>query len=155
MAGFGKGIMGIITKPIGGAAELVSVTGNAILQETGWKALPNPRCTPVFHHIFNTDNASVKYCWKLLPDLLDSDKIILCDTEATMIGTKGEYHAVALILTVNELILVNTDEDTTQQIILLKDLEPLTNTSDPTLLSFNFIENLPNENILEVTIIFL
>lgn len=149
-AGFGKGLMGIITKPIGGAAELVSVTGNAILQETGWKALPNPRCTPVFHHIFNTDNASLKYSWKFIPELVHLNTNVLCDTEATMISVNGEYLAVALILTLNELILVNTDEDITQRVISLKDLEPVANSSDPTLLSFDFVKTTVNDNVLEV-----
>ena len=43
VSGVGKGLMGVVTKPIGGAAELVSQTGMGLLQGAGLAKYPSPR----------------------------------------------------------------------------------------------------------------
>lgn len=40
ITGVGKGLIGVITKPLGGAMELVSQTGQGILQGTGLGEMP-------------------------------------------------------------------------------------------------------------------
>ena len=47
VSGVGKGLVGAITKPIGGAAELVSQTGLGLLQGTGLTSFPTPRHHPI------------------------------------------------------------------------------------------------------------
>lgn len=36
LAGFSRGVLGVFTKPIGGAVELVAMTGQGILTGAGW-----------------------------------------------------------------------------------------------------------------------
>ena len=43
VVGVGRGLVGVITKPVGGAAELVSQTGIGLLQGTGLVRYPIPR----------------------------------------------------------------------------------------------------------------
>ena len=36
VAGLGKGLVGMVTKPLGGAAHLLASTGQGLLQAAGW-----------------------------------------------------------------------------------------------------------------------
>ena len=40
VTGVGLGIVGAVTKPLSGAAELVALTGQGLLEGTGWNPLP-------------------------------------------------------------------------------------------------------------------
>lgn len=41
MTGVGLGLVGVVTKPLSGAAELVALTGQGLLQGAGWNSLPS------------------------------------------------------------------------------------------------------------------
>ncbi|XP_053671577.1 intermembrane lipid transfer protein VPS13B [Anopheles nili] len=43
VTGMGKGIVGALAKPISGAAELVALTGQGMLQSVGYNTLPKPK----------------------------------------------------------------------------------------------------------------
>lgn len=51
VTGVGLGLVGVVTKPLSGAAELVALTGQGLLQGAGWNSLPtvssSNRCLPV------------------------------------------------------------------------------------------------------------
>lgn len=40
VTGVGLGLVGVVTKPLSGAAELVALTGQGLLQGAGWNPLP-------------------------------------------------------------------------------------------------------------------
>lgn len=61
--------------------------------------------------------------------------VILFATEATSITNLGNYEAVTLILTTEALLIVNADEDVTQKILKLNELNGIDSASDPTLLT--------------------
>lgn len=44
ITGVGKGLLGVVTKPLGGAMEMVSQTGQGILQGTGLGEMPSRLC---------------------------------------------------------------------------------------------------------------
>lgn len=48
VAGVGLGLVGVVTKPLSGAAELVALTGQGLLQGTGWNSLPNVKTQTIF-----------------------------------------------------------------------------------------------------------
>lgn len=56
-------------------------------------------------------------------------------TDAIWLSNDGQYERVALLLTTEALIIINTDEDTSQRIITLPELSGVDNTLDPTLLN--------------------
>lgn len=101
-----------------------------LLQGAGWNPLPEPRIKPTLHHVYSANNSVLKYSWKLTPALSN----ILFVTDATVISNACQYEAVALILTADALIIVNTDEDIISRVITLSELNTLNNSSDPTLL---------------------
>lgn len=50
VTGVGLGLVGVVTKPLSGAAELVARTGQGLLQGAGWNSLPSVKNI----HIFQT-----------------------------------------------------------------------------------------------------
>ncbi|XP_017781523.1 PREDICTED: vacuolar protein sorting-associated protein 13B [Nicrophorus vespilloides] len=128
VAGVGKGIVGVFTKPLSGAAELIALTGQGLLQGAGWNKMPEPRMNPVLNHVYSSPNSLLKYKYKFL-----SDGHILFVTEATAITNISQYDAVALILTTESLVIIDVDEDMTQRVLSLSELSGVNN-NDPTLL---------------------
>lgn len=63
ITGVGKGLIGVVTKPLGGAMELVSQTGQGILQGAGLTRLPNRVFAPGERLEYTTKNSHLKYFW--------------------------------------------------------------------------------------------
>ncbi len=61
VSGMGKGLVGVVTKPIGGAAELVSQAGMGLLHGTGLASFPEQRHKPMDEDIGVFPNGWVKY----------------------------------------------------------------------------------------------
>ncbi|TNN26465.1 Vacuolar protein sorting-associated protein 13B [Liparis tanakae] len=61
ISGVGKGIVGVFTKPIGGAAELVSQTGYGILHGAGLWHLPKQLYLPTEEKSSEAPNSHLKY----------------------------------------------------------------------------------------------
>lgn len=53
----------MVTKPLGGAMELVSQTGQGILQGAGLTELPNRLFDPGERLAFSAKNSHLKYFW--------------------------------------------------------------------------------------------
>ncbi|PSN31470.1 hypothetical protein C0J52_23169 [Blattella germanica] len=136
VAGVGLGLVGAITKPLSGAAELVALTGQGLLHGTGWTTMPEVRQHPHIEHAFSDTNSRLKYGWKLITGLGAGRNTLLHVTEATCITTAGTYKAVALVLTTQALFLIDTEEDVTRRVLALSELSGMDHPSDPTLLSF-------------------
>ncbi|XP_072392830.1 intermembrane lipid transfer protein VPS13B [Diabrotica undecimpunctata] len=132
VTGVGLGLVGMVTKPLSGAAELVALTGQGLLQGAGWTSLPEPRNSPSIDKINQNANSLLKYSWKNIQALTPSH--LLYVTEATSISN-AQYEAIALILTLESLIVVNLETDSTQRVINLSDLT-VCPSNDPTLLIF-------------------
>lgn len=63
ISGVGKGLLGVVTKPLGGAMDLVSQTGQGILQGVGLTHPPN-RLYPVGDTVVHDNkNSHLKYFW--------------------------------------------------------------------------------------------
>ncbi|KZC08609.1 Vacuolar protein sorting-associated protein 13B [Dufourea novaeangliae] len=122
VTGVGLGLVGVVTKPLSGAAELVALTGQGLLQGAGWNSLPSPRQRPVVQYTTGNNNASIRYAWWLLPLLEKNHGNILHVTSADYVIQQGSNRAVTLILTRHALLLVNAAEDNVERLFLLKDL---------------------------------
>ncbi|XP_076678481.1 vacuolar protein sorting 13B isoform X2 [Andrena cerasifolii] len=122
VTGVGLGLVGVVTKPLSGAAELVALTGQGLLQGAGWNSLPSPRQRPVVQYTTGSNNASIRYAWWLLPLLENNHGNILHVTNADYVIQQGSNRAVTLVLTRHALLLVNAAEDNVERIFLLKDL---------------------------------
>nr|XP_027802688.1 vacuolar protein sorting-associated protein 13B [Marmota flaviventris] len=113
ISGVGKGIMGVFTKPIGGAAELVSQTGYGILHGAGLSQLPKQRYQPSDLHADQAPNSHVKYVWKMLQSLGRPEVHMALDV--VLVRGSGQEHEGCLLLTSEVLFVVSVSEDTQQQ----------------------------------------
>ncbi|KAM9436061.1 intermembrane lipid transfer protein VPS13B [Clarias gariepinus] len=113
ISGVGKGIVGIFTKPIGGAAELVSQTGYGILHGAGLWQLPKQLYSPTELKSADATNSHLKYVWKMMQSVGNPEvHMALC---VCMMSSSGQEHAGCLLLSGEVLFIVSVCEDTQQQ----------------------------------------
>ncbi|XP_004697754.1 vacuolar protein sorting-associated protein 13B [Echinops telfairi] len=113
ISGVGKGLMGVFTKPIGGAAELVSQTGYGILHGAGLSQLPKQRYQPRDLYADQAPNSHVKYVWRMLQSLGRPEVHMALDV--VLVRGSGQEHEGCLLLTSEVLFVVSISEDTQQQ----------------------------------------
>ncbi|XP_041269031.1 vacuolar protein sorting-associated protein 13B isoform X1 [Onychostruthus taczanowskii] len=123
ISGVGKGIMGVFTKPIGGAAELVSQTGYGILHGAGLSQLPKQRSRPDDQHVEQAPNSHVKYVWKMLQSLGRPEVHMALDV--MIVSGSGQQHEGCLLLTSEVLFVVSISEDTQQQAFPVTEIDCL------------------------------
>ncbi|XP_061851653.1 intermembrane lipid transfer protein VPS13B isoform X1 [Colius striatus] len=123
ISGVGKGIMGVFTKPIGGAAELVSQTGYGILHGAGLSQLPKQRSHPNDQHVEQAPNSHVKYVWKMLQSLGRPEVHMALDI--MIVSGSGQQHEGCLLLTSEVLFVVSISEDTQQQAFPVTEIDCL------------------------------
>ncbi|KAG5856961.1 hypothetical protein ANANG_G00013470 [Anguilla anguilla] len=121
ISGVGKGIVGVFTKPIGGAAELVSQTGYGILHGAGLWQLPKQLYLPAEEKSAQAPNSHVKYVWKMLQSLGRPE--VHMALEVTIVSGSGQEHAGCLLLTGEVLFVVSLSEDTQQQAFPITEVE--------------------------------
>jgi len=124
----GLGLVGVITRPLSGVAELVALTGEGLLSGVGWTNIPRVRHSPVTDHAQCGRDSWLKYRWKLL---LTSEQLLLV-TEATT----DCYQAVTLLITAGSLYVVNLELDIVVRAVKLSELYPVNNLDDPTVVAF-------------------
>ncbi|XP_067209482.1 intermembrane lipid transfer protein VPS13B isoform X1 [Linepithema humile] len=134
VTGVGLGLVGVVTKPLSGAAELVALTGQGLLQGAGWNSLPAPRQRPIVQYTSGNNSTSVRYTWRLLPLLDHSHDSILHVTSADYVIHQGSNRAVTLVLTRQALLLVNMAEDSVERIFSLKELTSVDHITESTML---------------------
>lgn len=76
VTGIGKGIVGAVTKPISGAAELVAMTGQGVLQTVGFNSLPSPKTVQYSSQM----SVPCRFIWPLLPSQFSSNQILFSST---------------------------------------------------------------------------
>ncbi|KAG8570401.1 hypothetical protein GDO81_011258 [Engystomops pustulosus] len=121
ISGVGKGIVGVFTKPIGGAAELVSQTGYGILHGAGLSQLPKQRYLPSDLQTKNAPNSHVKYVWKMLQSLGRPE--LHMSLEVVIVSGSGQEYAGCLLLTSEVLFVVSISEDTQQQAFPITEID--------------------------------
>ncbi|XP_072317743.1 intermembrane lipid transfer protein VPS13B-like isoform X2 [Eucyclogobius newberryi] len=121
ISGVGKGIVGVLTKPIGGAAELVSQTGYGILHGAGLWLLPKQLYLPLEEKSAQAPNSHLKYVWKMLQSLGRPE--VHMALEVTIVSGSGQEHTGCLLLTSDVLFVVSLSEDTQQQAFPITEVE--------------------------------
>ncbi|XP_052096921.1 intermembrane lipid transfer protein VPS13B-like isoform X1 [Mytilus californianus] len=155
VSGVGKGLVGVFTKPIGGAAEFFSQTGQGLLYGTGLSGNIIKPCYPsddmVVSDMFNS---RLKYVRKLLQCLpkcqlqssLLANYLDVMDTEVK----------VELLLTNELMIMISIDDDSQQQAFSLVELEVKVEPDNPQLITFvwrdSFHQDVPQVSVGKVKV---
>ncbi|XP_026271600.1 uncharacterized protein LOC113201858 [Frankliniella occidentalis] len=106
----------MFTKPLSGAADLVAMTGQGLLQGAGWSNLPQQRDQAKAERGNPQRSALVKFS-KIQHPIVSQCLLVL---EATLESSSSRFKAVTLLLTTQNLIVLSADE------------------TDPTILTISF-----------------
>ncbi|XP_014673464.1 PREDICTED: vacuolar protein sorting-associated protein 13B-like [Priapulus caudatus] len=138
VTGVGKGLVGVVTKPLGGAAELVSQAGLGLLHGAGWSRLPSLRYSSAIYPVSEFTNAHIKYQCKVLQssDLLIPlcRRDVICCVEASPILQSALSPSSFLVLTPEALFVISEAEDSQQQAFQISEVDCEGATSDASLL---------------------
>lgn len=114
--GLGKGIIGAVTKPISGAAELLALTGQGVLQTVGFNAMPISRDTKMLNN-FSYPMSLTKITWKISSKIDYNDSVLIVAPVTHIEKSDIQSHVTIAITT--KLILLITDSNTDLTTVLL------------------------------------
>lgn len=115
--GLGKGLIGAVTKPISGAAELLALTGQGVLHSVGFNTMPIPRTLAHFS-VTASPITSTKIIWKISTEQIrfstlatlslstdpeNARSVTIALTSKLVIIISMETHDVIEMLSVNEI----------------------------------------------------
>lgn len=141
--GVGKGIVGVFTKPISGAAEFVALTGQGMLQSVGYNLLPNQIIKSQLIELKTLQPVAEKIICQQLPQYVPTNMILFA-TKATWIQ-KNELKYSFLIVLTNFLVIVDLDINQVVELIPLERVCP-DNIIDKMFIIKIRESNLSNEN---------
>ncbi|XP_055328305.1 intermembrane lipid transfer protein VPS13B-like [Paramacrobiotus metropolitanus] len=124
MLGVTKGVVGAVSKPIAGAAGLVSKTGQGILRGQGLLNFPPRRCVAAPKYAIGFVESTLKYIWKVAP-LLPNTVHTLCVVEALPVMKTLDKEAnepMCLFLTDSALFVISSADDEFRQAYALAKL---------------------------------
>ncbi|CAM1300415.1 Uncharacterised protein g2705 [Pycnogonum litorale] len=134
VSGFSKGMIGVVTKPIGGAAEFVAQTGQGLLDGAGWSITFNRRYDPYTTSVSAiSTNSNLKYHWKMIGHLSGHD--VIHSIDATHVNQSGVYVSCTLLLTSEALFIINERDDSRHQAYALTEIVCRSSPSDPMMIS--------------------
>lgn len=145
--GLGRGLVGAVTKPISGAAELVALTGQGMLHTVGFNTLPLAR------HLTVPTNTSLgpsaaKVMSLYLPPIIFSGQII-CMALATMRMPNNSFSTVSVALSWTQIFIVSHEQDTVVEMIYVDRAYVEIDGDDATLVTVNVrqtSENVDRDN---------
>lgn len=108
--GLGKGIIGVVTKPISGAAELLALTGQGVLQTVGFNAMPLAR------EISSSTSSQkpmslTKVAWKILSIIDYNDSVLMVASASMLDNTNTDQSSEITIAITTKLILLILESD--------------------------------------------
>ena len=149
VTGVARGLVGVVTKPLGGAAELVAQTGQGLLHGTGWYTETVHRSTALPDPICSIASSELKYVWKMqTPQQTNTNALFTADVTKVMTnavdsmascavvgGNKQNVEqliAASLLLTPDMIHVISMEEDVQESAYAIEDLEIIYDDSDPT-----------------------
>lgn len=151
VTGFGRGLIGAVTKPISGAAELVARTGQGMLQTVGYNTMPLSRQP---EHVYDAEvkafePSTTKILLKYLPRLFMKDQILFVATATTTDRLKPCW----VTLTSNLVVIIDLELDKVIKMFALDRALVKVDLMDATLISVSLMPDNVNEDIQEVQMV--
>lgn len=137
VTGFGRGLVGAVTKPISGAAEFVALTGQGMLQTVGFNTMPIQRVTSNPRNC-SLEPSSTKICWKFLLSSVFASDQILFSAIATLESRRG---SIFVALTSNLILFIDQEHDQLIEIYSIDKANVKVDENDDTLICFEIISD--------------
>ncbi|ELT92184.1 hypothetical protein CAPTEDRAFT_228271 [Capitella teleta] len=132
VSGVGKGLVGVVTKPIGGAAELVSQAGMGLMQGTGLSRYPSVRHKPLNKSVSEFLPSQLKPMQKQMASC--SSRALLTLPARFCPASSHDPVTVFLLLTAEILFVLDEFADEQDQAHSLTQISCQGSAADPTLL---------------------
>ena len=137
IGGVSKGLVGMVAKPLGGAAGLVASTGQGLLVTSGWSRERKAIKMAIPSLVMDLSSSSLKLKWKLC-----LDEPLLCCVDASLFK-EDTCTSVTCVLTKDSLVIVNEDEDDIQIVYPVRDIRLKLSSEDPTLAALKILRPAP------------
>jgi vacuolar protein sorting-associated protein 13B len=109
-AGVAKGVVSVVTKPVGGALELLAMTGEGILKGTGWSNDNQTRFKPICEDIQNANSSTLKYFNRIIREEYEQRVLLVIDA-AQPEPTNTSLIPSTLVIATENLYVFNTASD--------------------------------------------
>jgi vacuolar protein sorting-associated protein 13B len=128
VGGVSKGIVGIVAKPLGGAAEFIAQTGQGLLAGSGWIRERRAKRMSLPAMVLDQPSAQLKFSWKM-PEV----GRVLLSLEAVLQEADGQLFPVTCLVTTDSLVIINDEEDAAVLMYSVRQLSAAPSAEDPTL----------------------
>ena len=128
VGGVSKGIVGIVAKPLGGAAEFIAQTGQGLLAGSGWTKERKAKRMSLPGLMLEQPSSELKFAWKM-PEA----GRILCSLEAVLQEADSQLCPVTCLVTTDSLVIVSEEEDAVTIMYSVQRVSVATSVEDPTL----------------------
>ena len=121
-------MVGVVTKPLGSAAELIAQTGQGMLTGSGWSRDRLPRASLTPGLVLELPSSSLKFQWKVMGSA--SAVTIVAASQVH----EGLHAAVTVVLSRSALYIHSEEEDAVRSVFSLAEVTIGEDKNDPTLL---------------------
>lgn len=121
IAGLGKGLLGVVTKPISGAAEFLALTGQGVLHTVGFNTLPSPRHFKSISNLTSNNLTLTKATWKFLAKVNYIDRV-LATAQGTLIENHETAESVIVALTTEVIMLISAETNDLVKLIVIANI---------------------------------
>ncbi|KAH8311151.1 hypothetical protein KR044_004588 [Drosophila immigrans] len=127
ITGLTKGIVGALTKPISGAAEMLALTGQGVLHTVGFNTMPQQVEPSTTRNV--AVHASSYRIWRYLPQQLKKDQILFFEEITLMLN--GQMLPALLFVTSTVLVIVELEREDLTFIAPVLKVEVVADREDP------------------------
>ena len=137
LSGVGKGLVGIVAKPVGGVAQLISQTGQGILYGTGLLNIPNRRHRQIEQDARINTTSSLLKLKRSCQLMIDDDEIV--DALDYVIDHHPIEHGMLILTKKGHFIIYHKDDENPHSQYLLSHVELSPSSESTALLQFNHL----------------
>nr|XP_026690885.1 vacuolar protein sorting-associated protein 13B-like [Ciona intestinalis] len=144
VSGISKALVGVVTKPLGGAAGMVSRAGETIIQKVGLEEQKTQRQGSSSHTISSYRNSASKFSLKVIQDNVSVDMLFLLDCQ--ILSTNEAGFECTLVISPSNLYIIRSADDEIESVLPIKDIDlRISETSENHVLSIHQAESTIND----------
>lgn len=118
IAGLGKGILGVFTKPISGAAEFLALTGQGVLHTVGFNTLPSTRHFKTIASLSSNNITITKATWKFLAKVNYLDRVLVT-VPGILIENHEKSENIVMGVTTEIIMLISSESNELVKLIVI------------------------------------
>lgn len=126
--GLGKGLVGVVTKPISGAAELLALTGQGVLHTVGFNTLPTSRSATI-QRPYVCQLSVTKIIWKILTKISYPDQVLFVSLGKLIKESQSED--ITIVITTKLILFISFETIEPIEVLSLSNITAAQNEENP------------------------